>query len=47
MKLGDINRDGWQDIVTGWEEGGEVRAAAIVEVPIVDVVGKSIRETRM
>jgi len=25
VKLGDINRDGLQDIVTGWEEGGEVR----------------------
>ena len=25
VKLGDINRDGLQDIVTGWEEGGVVR----------------------
>jgi hypothetical protein len=25
VKLGDINGDGFQDIVTGWEEGGEVR----------------------
>ena len=25
VKLGDINRDGRPDIVTGWEEGGEVR----------------------
>ncbi len=25
VKLGDINRDGLPDIVTGWEEGGEVR----------------------
>ncbi len=25
VKLGDINGDGWRDIVTGWEEGGEVR----------------------
>lgn len=25
VKLGDINGDGWPDIVTGWEEGGEVR----------------------
>jgi len=25
VKLGDINGDGLQDIVTGWEEGGEVR----------------------
>lgn len=26
VKLGDLNSDGLQDIVTGWEEGGEVRA---------------------
>ena len=26
VKLGDLNRDGRVDIVTGWEEGGEVRA---------------------
>jgi len=26
VKLGDLNRDSLQDIVTGWEEGGEVRA---------------------
>ena len=25
VKLGDLNGDGRQDIVTGWEEGGEVR----------------------
>ncbi|MES2596892.1 MAG: VCBS repeat-containing protein [Verrucomicrobiota bacterium] len=25
VKLGDINQDGLQDIVTGWEEGGVVR----------------------
>ena len=25
VKLGDINGDGLQDLVTGWEEGGEVR----------------------
>lgn len=25
VKLGDLNRDGLQDIATGWEEGGEVR----------------------
>lgn len=25
VKLGDIDRDGLPDIVTGWEEGGEVR----------------------
>lgn len=25
VKLGDLDRDGLQDIVTGWEEGGEVR----------------------
>lgn len=25
VKLGDLNRDGLPDIVTGWEEGGEVR----------------------
>lgn len=25
VKLGDFNRDGLQDIVTGWEEGGVVR----------------------
>jgi len=25
VKLGDLNGDGWLDIVTGWEEGGEVR----------------------
>lgn len=25
VKLGDINGDGWPDMVTGWEEGGEVR----------------------
>lgn len=26
VKLGDLNGDGLPDIVTGWEEGGEVRA---------------------
>lgn len=26
VKLGDIDGDGLPDIVTGWEEGGEVRA---------------------
>ncbi len=25
VKLADVNHDGWLDIVTGWEEGGEVR----------------------
>ncbi len=25
VRLADVNRDGWQDIVTGWEESGQVR----------------------
>ncbi|MBN1478975.1 hypothetical protein EH223_14875 [candidate division KSB1 bacterium] len=25
VKLGDVNKDGWLDIVTGWEESGETR----------------------
>src|SRR5262245_32422421 len=25
VKLADVNRDGLRDIITGWEEGGEVR----------------------
>ena len=28
VKLGDFNRDGLPDIVTGWEEGGVVRVYA-------------------
>ncbi|MFH1717896.1 MAG: VCBS repeat-containing protein [Planctomycetota bacterium] len=26
VKLADVNRDGWMDIATGWEEGGIARA---------------------
>jgi len=26
VKLADVNRDGWMDIATGWEEGGATRA---------------------
>lgn len=38
VKLGDLNGDGKPDIVTGWEEGGEVRAylrpdASLVQRP--------------
>lgn len=25
VRLGDFNRDGWPDVVTGWEESGLVR----------------------
>ena len=25
VRVADVNRDGWSDVVTGWEEGGKVR----------------------
>ena len=29
VKLGDLNKDGLPDIVTGWEEGGVVRVRCV------------------